>query len=598
MPEETPRDPGGPEAAAERGASSEASSGPGAGLPERYRARAAAAGYAGLFAGLALVFFYMVVGGLDQTWAKTVFWAALGVALVAVAGGVAFNYQRVIDLFSSRKGVAGMSVALAVALGRVILVLANYVSFRHYRAWDVTEDARFTLSQQTMNWLRRLEEGERTLRIVTFIPYDVKSRLTGMPPHSRQLVVDLLRLYGENCARIVVQHTELETRRAAAIDTARGLGIKEKSVPTETVVLKYGEKRRDVKLQDIIKTQPSFLARGPAMPPVFKGEDAITSAIRILLDEKSRKICFLTGHGERTPGYDPLDLSTAVEGLKGMNFEVEELNLARAVDVPADADCLVLAGPTRPIPSRGPDADELGAIERHLDGGGSMLVLLDNTVLNEGDHPSGIERLLKPYGIIVHQDKVAVGYEMRGGPVTKGVPNASNEPSSAFARSEAYLYRPCCLETEKAEKESYGVRPILEGTDGSWGETDFGRRLSYDEDQDMKGPTVLGVTAVPVGEDEAERARIVVFSDVDWLTNQFLEDPAVARFGVNVDLFVASVNWMVGRMENVGISPKEEDVRIADVRQEQRSQLFWGIVIGPSALMIALGIYVWRARSR
>jgi hypothetical protein len=88
---------------------------------------------------------------------------------------------------------------------------------------------------------------------------------------------------------------------------------------------------------------------------------------------------------------------------------------------------------------------------------------------------------------------------MRSGQVTKGVPNASNEVSEPFRRGQAMLYQPCCLETQKAEKEGFGVRPILEGTDGSWGEKGFGRGLRYDKDEDLEGPTILGVTVVPVG---------------------------------------------------------------------------------------------------
>lgn len=559
---------------------------------ERYRAYAAAAGYAGLFALFALAFFHLVAGGLDKTWAKALFWTATGVAAVVMLVGIGVNYERVLDLFISRRGKAGMSVALALASGFVILVALNVISYRHYRSWDVTENARFTLSEPTMNWLARVEQGEEILRIVTFIPYDVKSRFTGLPPNAKQLVVELLKLYGDNCKRIVVQHMEVERRRAAAIETAKALGIRENRIPTESVVLKYGDKRRDVSLRDMIKADSPMFG-GPRRPPVFKGEDAITSVIRDLLQEKPKKVYFVTGHGERTPGYDPLDMSTAVEDLKGMNFKIEELDLVREERVPDDADCIVIAGPTRPIPS-----GERGAIERYLDGGGSMLVLVDNTVTNRDRHPSGIERILKPYGIIVRQDRVGVGPETRRARITKGIPASTHDLSAPFRRREALLYQPCCLETEKAEKEDYGVRPILEGTDGSWGESEFGPQFAYDEKEDMEGPTVLGVTAVPAGEDEAGKARIVVFADVDWLTNQQLEDPIVMRYSVNVHLFVASVNWMVGRMENIGIPPKEEDVRIADVKQDQRTQLFAGVVIGPVLLMMALGIYVWRVRSR
>ena len=563
---------------------------------ERVRAYAVVAGYTGLFVGIGLVFFYLVMGGFQQTWAKALFWVAMSAAMLAVLGGIGLNYRRVFDLFGSRRGWAGMSVVLALASGLVILIALNVISYRRYKSWDVSEDARFSLSGQTMNWLKRVEEGDKTLRIVSFIPYDVKSQFTGMPPNARQMVVDLLRLYSENCRKIVVQHMQIETQRNAAIETAKALG--KGSIPKETVVFKYGSKRRDVALRDMIEPGAGMLGMGRQGPPVFKGEDAITSAIRNLLDEKPKKVYFVVGHGECTLGYAAVDLSTAVEGLRGMNFEIEELNLAERKGVPDDADCLLLVGPTRPIPAGGSGFDELKALDQYLDRGGSMLVMVDNTVLNRDSRPSGIERILRPYGVVIHQDTIAVGYEMRSGLMTGGRPVASHELSRPFSRRQAMLKQACCLETVKAEKENFGVRPILEGTDRSWGEKDFGRQFSYDKDEDLAGPTILGATVVPVGDDAARRARIVVFSDVDWVTNERLEDRDVARWSVNVDLFVASVNWLVGRMENVGIPPKEEDVHTADVKPDQRARLFWGIVVGPAALMIALGIYVWRVRSR
>ena len=169
--------------------SASAAEGPAAREFERYRGYAAVAGYVGFFAGLALVFLYHLMGGFDETWVNWLFFAAVVVAGLAVLGGIGVNYRRIFDLFSSRRGVAGMSVALAVALGTVILVLTNYISYRRSKSWDVTETGRFTLSEQTLNWLRRLDAGDKTMRLVTFIPYDVQSQITGMPPNEPLRVV-------------------------------------------------------------------------------------------------------------------------------------------------------------------------------------------------------------------------------------------------------------------------------------------------------------------------------------------------------------------------------------------------------------------------
>jgi hypothetical protein len=584
-----------------------------AGFREQIRRPLAVAGYVGLYSALGLVFVRLVVGELPTGW-SVLFIVLLCLCCSAVAAGIGVNLDRALDLFRTRRAAAGASVALSVAAGIVILVALNWLSFRHHKAWDITEDRRFTLDERTLNWLQTLDARGEEMRIATFLPYEV-GQYSGLPGDYRMQVEDLLGLYDEASERLSIVHVEPNAERARAIALAQELGIDAKKIEDvkETVVVKYGDRRKDVDITDIFETHPPSSFGMPGREAVFRGEDALTSAIAELLDERQRKVYFVIGHGEGSTDHGASDYSTAADALRGMNFEARDVKLAAAGGVPEDADVVVIAGPTRAIPTGGAGLDELRAIEDYLDRGGSLLVLLDNLVLNPGHSPSGIERVLAGYGVGVRQGVVAAGPETvvvdlatgrrvlntRGW--TIGLPSAFHEISKPLANQEARLFQACCLEETRAQKEGYMTWRLLEGLDESWGETDPSRSAAYDEDADLAGPTILAL-AVSASHEEGELAvenpaKIVVFADADFVSNQFMERPNY-RHSASMSVFLNAFNWMVGRRENIGIEPKERRRRTAVITPRRRARLFWGTVLGPAVLMVVLGIVVWRMRSR
>ena len=557
-------------------------------MREKLKAPAAVAGYVALYsllAGLLACAFFEVLSHR----AAIASYVVLGAIVLAAIG---MNFESAIGLFRTRRAAAGMSVALAVASGLVILVGVNWISYRHYLSWDITEDKRFTLSEQTRKWLAELEERNQPLEIVTFLPYQ-PGRLSPLPPDYKSRITELLKLY-ELSPRVSVVNTDPDGDRPGTLAAAEKLGGRPETPPNETVVLKYGEKRKHVGVRDIFEARrpPYGGQRGEA---VFKGEDAITSGLRDLLDEKPRRVYFVTGHGERTTGYDPGDYSTVVGRLRGMNFEIEELSLAEKGSVPDDADCLVIAGPTRPILG-----EEMKALESYLEGGGKLLAMLDYLNEKAGEKPSGLERVLAKYGVAVHQDAVALAPESAFlGARAIGRPDARHEISSPLARRQALFYRACVLRPVSPEKAGYETDVVVEGTERSWGEREPGRAQRYDAGDDVAGPTTLAVAVGPKSGMEAPEnpAGIVVFSDADFVSNQLMADAAF-RHSANSDLFLNAVNWMVGRRANIGIVPRERDRRTVVMTPSRRTKVFLGTVVFPAALMVALGIYVWRVRSR
>ncbi len=566
-------------------------SAPAASLRERLRTPAAVIGYVAFFAAFALTFVSLLLKGMWSWWNVTGYL----VLATGVVFGIAVNYDRALGLFTSRKAAAGMSVALAVAAGTVMLVVANYVGYKWHFRIDITEQKRFSLTEKTKNWLRKLDSKGRELRIATFLSYR-SSQGRGVPENLREQVMDLLELYRERSRLVRVTHTSL-ARPDETLEVASKFGIPARRIPSETVVFKYGPKRRDIHVTSILQ----LVRLREGMPPeaLFRGEDAFTSAIRDLIEGEPRKLYFVTGHGERSTGTEGPDYGLVFSRVEGMNFEIEQVDIAQNGGVPDDADCLVVAGPTRSFLTAESGFDELAAIEKYLAKGGRLLVFVDNLITNPDHKPSGIERVLEKYGVVVRQNAVSLGPELRYVNATQGIPSKKHEITAPLAASGAWanLYRACCLGTRVAAHEGYAAVRILEGSPGSWGERSQSDDPVFDPKEDIAGPTVLGVAVAKEGEGGARGARIVVFADVDFLSKQLITSKLYLESG-NINLLLNAVNWLAGRREDIGIEPKRYRELFASVTPDDRVPLFVGTVVGPALLMVVLGVIVWRVRSR
>ncbi len=224
-----------------------------AGLRSALRLPAAVVGYLAFYSAFPFVVICWVFKGFTHPISITL----LATLVVTMAGAIALNY----DVLTSKRARAGMSVALYVGSAYVVLVAVLWIGFRHYWSWDITEDKRFTLSIKTRNWLAKLEERKRRLKIVTFLPYQ-PSRRSPLPGDYKHRITELLKLY-ERSPVISVTNTDPLGERAKTIAAAEGLGIKPEDIPNETVVLSYGDKRKYVGVRDLFDVPPANPYGGP-----------------------------------------------------------------------------------------------------------------------------------------------------------------------------------------------------------------------------------------------------------------------------------------------------------------------------------------------
>src|SRR5688572_17547844 len=210
----------------------------------------------------------------------------------------------------------GLNVLLQTLIFFGIVVMLNYMSFRHFKRWDFSRDHKYELSSHTRNLLKKLK---KPVKAVIFF-----SSAAEIAPD----VTGLLREYefaSDKKFKTEVVDPYRNLTRAQELQTKYKFGANE-----NILILDIEGKSKFVNAADMAEfempDQISMMA-GQTQPRVtaFKGEQAITSALMELVDGKANKIYFVGGHGE--PGLETPEMKVFTESLKRQNIQIAPLTL-------------------------------------------------------------------------------------------------------------------------------------------------------------------------------------------------------------------------------------------------------------------------------
>jgi ABC-type uncharacterized transport system involved in gliding motility auxiliary subunit len=319
-------------------------------------------------------------------------------------------------------------------------------------------------------------------------------------------------------------------------------------------------------------------------------EQEITGALVKVTRDKAKKVFYLIGHGERDfeDSKEATGLSLFKKLLESNRYEVGALNLNQSPEVPTDADLLVVAGPVQALVDH-----EIQAIERYLSRGGSVLLAL------QGKDNSGLSQILKNVGLS-YQPKIVV--QVMDTPLGRAINPAStpisdlsaNNPiTKPFGKGEFVLMRlPSYLEKAATLPAGITVDEFLKTDSKALAYSDAGF-----EGKSLPGPFAVG-DVVKGNYDFAGNTdkktipfQMVVFSDVDFLSNQLLYK------NLNRDLALNSVASLVKEENIISISPKEVDVTKLTLTPTQFYIFIFGFIIPlPLLLMIFSGVLWYRRR--
>ena len=525
-----------------------------------------------LLAGLALLAtsltFHAIL--LESSW-WMVLLAAAG-AITATAGAYAVR-DELAALVRRRR----LEIALETAGIIGVVIALVYMAVLYPLRFDLTEERRFSLSEPTVEMLKRLE---RPVHVVFF--HDPMMRET----------VELYELIARQTSRITVEFFDPMLQPAQA----RLFGVNFAG----TAVMESEGRRLQV--------------NGGSEVDIANGILRVSQAA-------IQRVCFLDGHGEPDPfsleSHDHLEgtashshglgaryvlherhgMAKARHALETLNYAVEKVSLLRGGDSLAGCAVLVVAGPkVSLLPA------EVAAVRAFLGNGGNALFMLDPFV------QTGLESVVEEYGIRVDDDIVIDEASHFWADVSS--PAVSDYNRHQITRDLPLTFFPGARSLSPTARRPDGtsVLPLVNSSKNSWGQRNR-TRVEFDNGRDMPGPTTLMTVALrrPVTADSADairlgrddgtravapvgvtqRSRIAVIGDSDFATNSFFHIMG------NGTLFVNTVSYLAGQENLIGLKPRTHDLPRVNLTNRQMKGMFFLSVLLMPGLLAFIGTAVW-----
>jgi ABC-type uncharacterized transport system involved in gliding motility auxiliary subunit len=477
---------------------------------------------------------------------------ALGLACVAVAlaANAGALRQRLRSSEARRASKYGTSAILGTVLAVALLGIGAYAASVREKKWDFTEAKLHSLSDQALQVLGGLTE-----------PLEITALYT---PLDQPRVAEFLKKFEEAAPeKVRVEIFDPQNRPGRL----RELGIESDQLGSGLIHLKLGKESGQV----------SELS-----------EEALVNAIARLTRRETKKAYYSIGHHERAiegeAGTAPDGFTRAVEALKSEGYAVEPLLLASKAELPDDAQVLLIAGPTQKFLEA-----EHASLLRYVARGGALLALMDPRAQTD------LAPTLAKLGVKVGDDVVVDVETLAGSPYAPFAAQYGDHPITRGFRDAALFI---AVSSVKPSSEGGGLAPLVTTGERSWAETDFdslaNQSAQPDPDEDVVSfvpIAVVGDAAVAPAQGK-QAGRIVVFGDSDFATNQWFD-----QFR-NRDLFLNSVNWLLGEPEAITIRPRKAGAsQLAVSETTLRTIRTAALFVLPEAIAL-LGVVAWWRRRR
>jgi hypothetical protein len=502
-------------------------------------------------------------------------------------------------VFKIQRFQIGLNVLIQVLVFAGIVAMLNYLSFRHFKRWDFSRDRKYALSSQTKSLLGSLK---KPVKAVIFF-----SGGTEIGPDVNALLREYEFASDKKFNTEIVDPYRSFTR-ASELSAKYKFGANE-----NIVILDYDGRSKFVNATDMADyEQPDQMAMmmGQAQPKLkaFKGEQAVTSALLELTEGKPNKVYYVSGHGE--PDLNGQDLKIFNEGLKRQNIQIAPLNLLNVNSVPEDARAVIICGPKYDLSEL-----EIKLLSDFWDQKKGRLFVL----LNPYAKTQRLADWLKFQGIIPQEDRVVRTGKFLSMDQTSGNPElktgtisqagfvvqdsgTSITPKDLVAASKQLLGVTESLTTDRTKETTAKMKfiPFLQSAEGFWGETDpvesEERPAFFDPNKDHMGPLTIGLAAEKGGVADrrvkVETSRLVVIGNSEMLNNNAYR----LAEGINLDLAVNALNWLLDREELVGIPPKEKKNIALSLNETQLRNLALAVMAGVPGFVALLGLVNWLQR--
>lgn len=453
------------------------------------------------------------------------------------------------------------ATVLSLAVVGLFILLTIFLHSINGLQWDLTENKKFTLSDQTVTTLKGLD---KPVHAVAF---------TSQDPYMDRQVEDLLQEYQKRSSQFTYE----------IIDPVKQPAIAQQYNINQygTIVFESGGQTKNVYSHELFgygSTQGSY---------AFSGEEKFTQALVSLSSDEKRKLYFLTGHGEMTSK----QLPSFVSSLQGEGYEIQDLNLVQEAQIPEDADSIFVLSPQSDLSEA-----EKNLLKPYAEGEGRLLITLD--LAQNMEQWANWNDLLGTYGVtnehalIIESKQTLISDPFTIVPQYQYhtiVDKLKNENRIAVFPGAIGL-------SIDASNEKWSSTALLKTSDKAYGKTDLGLFASGQirmedlnkTDADLNGPIDL---AYAIENSEGQPRAVIIGNGV------FLSDSLLNQQG-NRDFILNSVGWLNEQESSVTIRPREEaQLQQAFITASQANTIFIGtVVVIPLLFLVSGGLIWWRRR--
>ncbi len=519
-----------------------------------------------------------IVGFIWQGGFSSFILVALAIGVLGIGLWAIMTPQDFTGFISGRKVLYGTSAVFSTLLLVGIAALAFVILQRAVLTLDMTADQRFSLSETTMEVLRRIDAD---IQITGF--YSSQGLLI------REVDDQFFRLYeAASNGHVHRRYVNPDEEPGIAANFAQRFGL-----------LSDG----DVFVSFMDDAGNADLSTAARVPRGSRQERDITEAIARLLLSGTITVYFEIGHGELEP------LDTSQQGLSGINAGIQEsglltagLNLADLTAaggrIPEDASALIMARPLTDLSN-----EEITVLDEYLQRGGALFIMADvllteNAFLRQ-DSPFN-QYLWENYGlraldavVVDRQTSQGTEVDIIGAAVATGT-DLGERLDPATAPTLFRIARAVEVQTENPPTNNGW---ILASSTQSYGETNLQALLEtnswrYDAEQDPTGPLNIAVWSW----DQDTDARIVLVGDSDFVTNGYVCEACPVG---NAVLFTDALSWLTRFDERIRFPPQIYSTGPLIFISGQTLDLiaFLTVIVLPGLVLMA-GAVVWWRRNR
>ena len=482
------------------------------------------------------------------------------------------------ELFMVRTTKHGLNMGIMILLVFTLIVTVNAVTlvFRglENKVWDVTEEKLHSLSPQSKNVLKNLED---TLSLKIFY---------GGPKRKEEAIVmqKNLKFYSEASSRVKVELIDAYVNNQLAMEyfkqeSTQGVGL--------ALFVEYKEGRIRVEL---------------SIPGSGNWEEQITNAIVKASRSSEKVVYFLKGHGEKkekASSFTPPSFSSArnleesigefKKALRTSGVIVKDLNLVEKRSVPEEASAVAILGPRSSL-----FESESKQLKEYVKAkGGRLFVALDpGQRHNMGPFLQSLGVEFKDnivrndqYRILGFRNVSILGLKFDSlHPITKALSKSRAGGILFDLVSEVVPFK-----TQKSQSKDFKVTQLIKSHPSSYvldssvaqekkkkmqKSKRSVKRKSYNLALAVEGKSSSGSKKAK----KSQSFKVLVFGDSDFLLDQHFSIPSHRNLALN------SVSYLLDEGDLLSIRPK----KINRVPFKMTAQKFNAVVVGGVFLPVLL----------